>query len=128
MSLRYTIDRAARVVRLDYDANPSFPDAKAALRTIVVDPAYEPGFSFLVDRRQVGPPSTEYVRRLVAFVEANQGAFVGSRWALVAPSPVLFGMGRMSQLLSAKLPISVEVFGDVESAEAWLLGGFSTEK
>jgi hypothetical protein len=120
MSLRYSIDRTARVVRLDYDTNPSFPEAERVLRALLADAAYEPGFSFLVDRSSIGPPSTEYVRNLVAFVRANEHAFEGSRWALVASGPAVYGMGRMSQLLASGIPIRISIFRDVETAEAWL--------
>jgi hypothetical protein len=40
MSMTYSIDRDSRVVRLDYDSNPSRAEAEEVLRRVLVDSAY----------------------------------------------------------------------------------------
>lgn len=49
-----------------------------------------------------------------------QERFGAARLAIVAGTPVLYGLGRMAQLLSDATPFEICVFKDLETGEAWM--------
>lgn len=120
ISLSYSIDPASPMVRIVYQGAPSFEEWKRTMQAVLADPAYQRGFSFLVDRRCDEPASTDYVRRVVDFLSLNQIELAESRWAIVASSPASYGMARMKQALGARVAIPIQVFMDLGEAERWL--------
>jgi hypothetical protein len=120
MTMTNRIDRDARVVRIEFHSNPSFAEAEPMLQALVREPAYEPGFGFLVDRRSTAPPSADYVRSLAAFFALHEARFAGCRWALLVSNTTRYETARITPLLRADLPVHVEIFDDVEAAEVWL--------
>jgi hypothetical protein len=119
MPLGYAINRGKRYVLLLYRGNPSAEEWTNAVGRALMDPAYLPGYGFLLDRRKAtGPPTTEFIRAVVAFSEAHRAVLADSRWAVVVGDAASFGMARMGQMLAVDLEI--EVFTDMTEAEAWL--------
>jgi hypothetical protein len=121
MSSRYTIDPVNRIVRIDYAGSAGFDDWHRTFRTLLDDDDYEPGLAFLGDRRGCQPPSTEDVRRMLAFLEEYEDRFDETRWAVVGDQMAELGMVRMAQLLSIGAPVEVEYFWSVDEALDWLL-------
>ena len=118
--LSYSIDSAAGLVRLVYQGGPSFDEWERTMQAALTDPAYQPGFPFLVDRRSGEPASTDYVRRVVDFLYLHEDQLARSRWAIVAPSPASYGMARMKQAMAGRLAMPIEVFMELGEAERWL--------
>lgn len=121
VALKYHIDPARRMARITYCAVPTFDQWADLVRSVFADPAWQPGFGLLFDRRPIDePPSTSFVRRLADFCKRNVGALRGSRIALLVSSPAAFGMGRMEgQLLTNGGP-EHSVFTAEEEALSWL--------
>lgn len=122
MSLAFWIDVPARIVRLEYRGHVEVDDFTVTLESVFRDPRYRPGFGFLVDRRGADPPTVEYTERVLAFALLHDRELKGARWALVVSDPLAVEMGHFGERLaaSAALPQAAQVFGDPESAEAWL--------
>lgn len=122
MSLAFWIDAPAKIVRLEYRGQVEVDDFTAALEAVFRDPAYRPGFGFLVDRRAANPPTVDYTERVLAFALLHERELRGARWALVVASAAAVDMGHFGEKLaaSAALPQAAQVFRDPESAEAWL--------
>jgi hypothetical protein len=57
--------------------------------------------------------------RILELVRQRSLDFVGSRWAIVAPDPLRYGLSRMAGTLLAGQPIEVRVFHDEASAQTW---------
>jgi len=122
MAIHYSIDPEARIVRLTHLGETPIEDYEATLTAIFRSPSYRPGFGFLVDRRRFGTPPTTFVLRLIAFMTSQREALAGARWAVVAPSPAGYGLGRMGQMLAETAGgfITVRVFREIDEAERWL--------
>jgi hypothetical protein len=106
-------------VRLESDGEVAFTEWRAAVDAALAHPDYRPGMGILHDwRRLRGAPSPEEIWR-----RADHGAQLGPiRWALVAPTTVAYGMGRMAEFLTEELAIELRVFRDIAEAEAWVRG------
>jgi len=117
--LEYEIDLARRCVVVTYHHQPTFAEWAETMEFIFGDPKYEPGLGMLMDRRfLLAPATTEYIRRLVAFIEANHGRTAGARWALLVADIGSYGMARMAEQLGRGH--SIRSFRVWEGALAWL--------
>ena len=120
MSLKWSIEPEARLVHLIYTGVVTLDDLTAAMKAVFDDPAYQPGFGFLVDRRLALTPTTDYIEHAVAFVRRHKRNVTGSRVALVVSNSGAFGMMRLAQMLGANLVKDICVFKDLGAAESWL--------
>jgi hypothetical protein len=126
MPVSYSIDPAARLVRLHYDGSPTYREAVLLILGILSDADFRPGFDILADRRGIPAPTPQYVRSLIEFAKRHH--LLGeSRFALVVDSPASFGMARMGQHIGDGLPTPIMIFEDLAEAEAWLGGGGRAE-
>jgi hypothetical protein len=122
MTMTYTIDSAARLVRLHNATTPTYAEWERCMLEVFADPAYEPGFAFLGDGRGLPPSEADMVRRTITFASAHRREFETSRWAVVVDTPAMYGMSRMGQSLGASYVAETRIFDSVEAAESWLLG------
>jgi hypothetical protein len=120
MNLISSIDEHAGLVRIRYLGEPSFDEWAECMRAIVGDPRFRPGFSFLSDRRGIPALSTGFVRLCVDFLSGYSEEVGGSRWAVVIDSPAAYGMMRVAQVLASEVTSHIEIFTDIDEAEAWL--------
>ena len=126
-SIEYSIDVRAQLVLVEYRADAGVEEWVSAMEGILADPAYRPGFSFLVDRRHASAPSTADLRRMIAFIGDRAERFADSRWAIVTYSPADFGMARMTGALAADHPTTIRVFSDRDDGLRWILEPSSTD-
>lgn len=121
MALQYVLDPASRTVTLVYDrSETSFDEWASTLDHVLADPAFQPGYGMLSDRRQApSPPTTETVMALLRYVRSREQLW-RTRWAVLVPDRATYGMVRMAQGLAHSDPIEIGVFEDLESARRWL--------
>jgi hypothetical protein len=91
-------------------------------RRLAADPAFRPGMRELSDvcavtELQVTPLG---VRRMLAIDSEQAARQTGHRLAIVACQDEVFGMARMSEMLSPIAPSPVGVFRTYREAAAWL--------
>lgn len=122
MALQYVIDPASKAVILVHDrSETSFDEWVATLDHVLADPAFQPGYGLLSDRRQApSPPSTATVVASLHYVRSRELLW-RRRWAVLVPDRATYGMVRMAQGLAYSDPIEIEVFEDLESARRWLV-------
>lgn len=125
MALSYHIhpDRALIVLTRTHD--PGSDEWEAFLEHVLADPACEPGFGVLDDRREVREaPSRSQVERTARWMHDRSGLLGSTRWAIVvaSSSPAAFGMARVSEALTSGLDVKVRAFTDCDSAIAWAEG------
>jgi CheY-like chemotaxis protein len=119
--ITHTLDPDGGLVHVVYGRTFSFEAWEASMRATFADPAYRPGFGFLIDRRDAVPPEPADVRRMVAFIGRHRPQISGSRWAFVTSGPADYGMARMAQALASDHPTTLRIFETPEAAREWLL-------
>lgn len=120
MSVTYKIDKALRTVYLNYTGHPAFDEWAETMRSAFRDPGFEPGFSFIMDRRLVtAAPKTDYIDRIVAFIKDHPVELGQSNVAIVVTGLGSYGMARMSQSLLEDTT-RTRIFTTIEEAERWL--------
>ena len=89
------------------------------MQQILDDPKFRAGSGILLDRSKVPhPAATDYIHRMVDFIDNNAIQNEDSRWAIVVVDLSSFGMARMAELLS--LSGKVRGFFVMDEAKAWL--------
>src|SRR5262245_65696868 len=120
MSLSYSIETDAHLVRLVYSGAVEYDEWVTTMKSVFEDGSYRPGFAFLVDRRLALTPTAYFIERAVAFTRRHKSRVAGSRWALVVSNAGTFGMMRLAQMLGNDLVKDSCVFKSLDEAEAWL--------
>ena len=118
MPAEYELDLTRRLVRTKEWGVLTDEDLRDLYEQIRTDPAFKPTFRQLCDLREVTKITTtaESLRTL-----AQSRVFTpGSRRAFVVGRAVDFGLARMFQAYSEVEGQTVEVFREMDDAEAWL--------
>ena len=118
MAWSYQIDPERGIVFSVFDGTTTDADVSAHQKALSADPAFEPGFSQLLDFR--GVTSVRLTAAGVRAVAEAKNFGAGSRRAIVVASNVAYGMARMFEILRDPEPDTVEVFRDLAEARRWL--------
>lgn len=125
MPIEVRVDARLGLVRIEASGELTLQDLLDGIAPMVSDPSFERDMPQLVDLGRV--EHTELAaEQLQALVEsfAKESPRIGSpRVGVYAPKPLLFGVSRMYESLSERLPITFRVFRDRAEAEAWLREG-----
>lgn len=97
MPVTWTLRADTHVVEFVWREPCTFVEWQGAMLEIFADPAYVPGYRFLVDRREVGPPSTAFVTGTANFFDLHRDEMQGVRAAVIVRDEVGFGMARMTE-------------------------------
>jgi hypothetical protein len=119
--LTYRIDRERRRAVGSASGTVSAQEFLAQQAAMALDPDFEPDFDQLYDLRKMknfGGSANNVSALAVASPFAT-----GSRRALVVSSDVIFGLARMFQTLSDESGDEIQIFRDMDAAEAWLEEG-----
>jgi hypothetical protein len=118
------VDARSRVAVITWpDVQPELDVWRTWFERVLGHPDFEPDFGIVSDRRALTvSPDATFVRGFIGVVSgvAGAGRFHG-RWAtVVAPRQVgVYGMGRMTEILSEPHPVEYRVFTDLDEAVAW---------
>lgn len=108
------------LVYLESSEAPTLEEWRAAVEGALASSDYQPGMGVLHDTRLIKRfHSVEEAEERVAFV-TKLGI---RRWAVLAESPVGYGLGRLGEGLSSGTPTEIRAFRDPAKAEAWARGG-----
>lgn len=122
MAVTYAIDGEAGIVRLTLSGKPTFQEWSRAVDALRADAAYRPGYHIISDRSGMdGPPTAGFVREVADYLRARP-ELRGGRWAIVAPDPAGYGMGRMTEALIQLSGVEARSFHTMGAAVAWLDG------
>jgi len=125
MPLHWTIHPSATFAVLSVTDPHSFEEWRATvLEMLAATSELNSRMSLLVDRRHASPPSSEEVKQMVQFFEAQRWTLSGRSAAVVVSDDAGFGMARMIELRSRlELPDGImRVFRSYDAAVAWLKG------
>jgi hypothetical protein len=125
MALSYHINPERALIVLTRTHHPGPDEWEAFLERVLSDPAFEPEFGVLDDRRGVkNVPSRAEVERMARWMGDRAARLGSTRWAIVVPnnSPAAFGMACVKEALTSRLKITVRAFTGYETAIAWAEG------
>jgi hypothetical protein len=122
MSIRFTIDAPARLVRATVTGpeNATLGEFRDFLDALTSSVAFRPGFDVLYDRRAVaGPPDDAFVRAATTEIEGRADRLAGCRWAVVIGDQPALDVVRLTTLLSERAGVEARPFFAPEDALAW---------
>ena len=122
MALTYHIHPERSLVVVTRTHRVGSEEWEAFLDQQIQDPALEPGFGLLDDRRAVSDtPTRRDVERAARWIQDHADKLGPMRWAIVvaASSPAAFGMARVGEALTSRTPVTVRAFIDYDTAFAW---------
>lgn len=124
MAVRLTYDAERGLVCLELEGPLDVGEVDDALRRITTSAEHAPDQDALWDfsGTDFAAVDSDMVRTLVDLRQRHPDR-AGAHIALVVPTDVGFGMGRMHQMLSEELPQTVQVFRDRKAALEWLDDG-----
>ena len=123
MPATYYVDHAARLARFTVVGDLTAEEMVQAIRSAAAE-IERPGYHILSDHREIGEPATR--PQLDAVVETLQDlgrSFAHSRGAVVVSKPGSYGMMRVLMVLAERVPLTVRIFRDFETAEHWAITG-----
>ena len=122
MPICWSVQPCSQCTVVTFSDPYTFQQWEAAFADMRASRACEPWRSFLVDRRNAMPPTSEFVRMVVSAITSHPSRTADTRVAIVVSNDAGFGMGRMAQMTAeANNPgISMRVFRNYEEAERWL--------
>jgi hypothetical protein len=114
-------DNKTFIVVVYESGTPSLEKWIHVVEEIIKDNGYQAGMGFVLDRRKVSAVSSvDDVKGALGYIRSHVKHFKGSRWAVLQGNLASFGMARMGQILSDGLPISVNIFENLDDAKNWL--------
>ena len=126
MPIRVSIDRQRGLITTVISGAITPADLVAAYERIFADPDFRPGLDSLWDMRdaRLAAFTTEHIRQTSEYI-LSQAARRGSGYksALVASADLQFGLARMYEVFTERLPAEVGVFRDIDDALRWLAEG-----
>ena len=120
MPVGYRLVPSQRLVVLDYVDPVTITDWTKTLEAVFRDPAYEPGFNLLGDRRAATPPTRAFADGIAMFVRKYRERFGGARVAILVSDVAGFGMARMQEMLNESATLETRAFTSEAEAYAWL--------
>jgi hypothetical protein len=87
------------------------------------DPHYDPTLHILVDLREArsGVRGTGALEQVADLIRSTHGGETGpTRIAIVAPTDISFGLGRMFEAFGSDSRCALDVFRDIQAAFRWL--------
>jgi hypothetical protein len=123
MPITFTIDEEAGRVTLRFLGTVTDRDLFTTFEELYGDPRHRIGMPELTDCRDVERVeiTAEGLRGLATATQASlDPAREPWKVAVVAPADLVFGLGRMYELLREGSPEQVQVFRDITAAERWL--------
>lgn len=119
---RVSVDPGRNAVTLELVGRLSVAEATAALAEIGADERLRQAPTGLVDATALAGIDLEArdVRQLAFLASQADQLWTGGRWAIVAPSDLIYGMARMYQLIRSEAPYELGVFRSTAEARRWL--------
>jgi hypothetical protein len=124
MALSYRIDAELGIVVVTTTGAPTNEEQQAFYRRLGADVALPRPLRLLDDRRGLTRTAdTQQVRRSSELAAELGTQLEGARIAVVVPRAAAYGMARMFQAYTDKLPFELDAFFELEPALVWLEHG-----
>jgi hypothetical protein len=121
--ITYHILKDARLIISVHKGEVSNQEFLASYNTYLDDPEFDLEYSRLVDLRDAASQlrSAEALREVISLIRSKYGDKTeGPKTAIVAQKDVSFGLARMFEGFSDRLPGEIRVYRDIHKALEWL--------
>ena len=116
------------VVVIRYHGKVDLDELRTVLDELKSLKGFRPGLKLLSDFDAAETPLTgDEIRTLAEYALPIHRAYGASKWALIAPSTLTYGLARMYAALTHEGPLAVQVFKDAAEADDWLELGEPTK-
>jgi hypothetical protein len=118
----YRVDRAQGIVAVTVERRVTAQAVARGLDLLFADPAYDPGFSAVVDLRPAGDcvPDVDELRRIVAALRPVTRFPIHRKCALVVKSLAALSRARLLASMCTHGFVQFRAFADIGGAQAWL--------
>lgn len=107
------------VLRLSGELTP--PEMEAAMDEVPAQSWFRPHLKLIIDARDCTTHMTGAdVERLAAYAKRLDPVWGETKWAVLAPADVLYGLSRMYMALTADFEVQTHVFRSVADVDSWL--------
>jgi hypothetical protein len=122
MPIQIAIDPERRLINTRVSGRVTAPELLRYYKALYADPDFEPGMSEIFDLSDVTEIdiSTEELRGFSLTTSVNNSHGGPCKLAIVAPTPVTFGMARMYELMQPASLNEIRVHHALAEAEAWV--------
>jgi hypothetical protein len=122
MEMNYRIDPARGFVLLTASARPTIERWTALMDRVLADPAFQPGYSFVADYRNVVvPPDRAYVDAQVVYAQSKAAIIGPLRWAIIVPSrpQAAHAVTQALDTVAGRPDVTLRAFTDFEAGIRW---------
>jgi hypothetical protein len=121
MPVTATIDPDTGIARYSVTGEVIRAEVCEALDQVYADPMFRAPWRSIWDVSEATPRiNADDLRAIMSHVEARRPVEAG-RVAIVATEDLVFGLGRMYELLAGDMKVKTAVFRDSELARQWLM-------
>jgi hypothetical protein len=121
MPIQFTVEPQARLIVYVVEGNATSDEARLFLDAVLAHPAYQRGFTFLGDRRDVvRGPTSAYVYGITDEVNARATQIAPCRWAVIVSDTYAYGMARMWAIMTERSGVQILPFRTAKAATDWL--------
>ncbi len=123
MPIVYSIIKEHRLIVSVHVGTVPDDEFLRSYKRLFQDPAFDESYNMLVDLRQAtsGERSTTALRSLSSAVEQRyRNVELAPKTAIIAPTDISYGLGRMYQSFVDAVPGEVVIFRAADAALAWL--------
>lgn len=109
------------LVVLRYWGDVTYEEIREVFDEWVRLPGFLPHLKALIDFRQATTQvSGDEVQKLAAYAHQTDALWGDTKWAVLAPSDVIYGLSRMYSALTVDYDVKTHVFRTPEEANDWL--------
>lgn len=104
------------VVVVRHDGKIDFTELRKVLDEQVTLPDFRPGLQVVGDFGGSETPLTgDEIRELAEYARRTHHAFGATKWAIIAPNTLTYGLARMYSALTQEYEVAVEVLRTVDA-------------
>ena len=120
MPIREDLDLERDLTVFTVSGELCYEEIRSLLLTVYARAEYTTRSLFDMRAARAGGLASDEIRALVGLIDTHRQARAPSKWAIVAPRDVHFGLSRMFEAYAANLTVDVQAFHALEEALAWL--------
>ena len=129
MPTKVAFEPEAGVVVLELGGEVTLDETEEALEAIPSRPWFRPRLKMVADARNCTTRMTgKDVERLAAFARQLDDAWGETRWAVLAPDDLVYGLARIYMALTEDYQVQTHVFRNVQDVNDWLGIGVDIEE
>lgn len=104
-------------------------ELERTLDELPATPGFRPHLKLIADFRDCNTGmSGKDMQELASYARKTDASWGVTKWALLAPDDVIFGLSRMYMALTAEYQVETHVFRSVQGADDWLEIGVGVDE